>query len=245
MKPLCVCRHVPHEGLGSLAERFDAAGIAIAYSDMWDHPPSEFDPAAHAGLIVMGGPMNVNETGQHPLLAAEVDWIRAAIDAGLPTLGICLGSQLIAKSLGARVYAGAAKEIGWYAVDTTPEAADDPLFSAWRPRETVFQWHGDTFELPSGAVRLASSPLYENQAFRFGEKTYGLQFHIEVTAAMVRQWVEDVKENRAELAGLDHVDAAAILAETPTALPGMIGLGQSTFAPWIDWLGGKCGDALA
>ena len=111
---------------------------------------------------------------------------RLAMD--LPVLGICLGSQLLAKTLGARVYPNHVKEIGWYPVELTPAAADDPLFAQSGTR-TMFQWHGDTFDLPSGAVHLARSPACENQAFRYGRRAYGLQFHIEMTAAMIDDWL--------------------------------------------------------
>ena len=120
--------------------------------------------------------------------------------ADLPVLGICLGAQLLAKTLGARVYPNRVKEIGWYPIELTPAAADDPLF-AQSGAQTVFQWHGDTFDLPAGAVHLARSPLCENQAFRYGHNAYGLQFHIEMTAAMI----DDLAQRAGQLPGAGPV----------------------------------------
>jgi GMP synthase-like glutamine amidotransferase len=137
----------------------------------------------------MGGPMGVYEVDRHPFLRQEIKAIRRFIDAGKPVLGVCLGAQLTAAALGADVYPNKKKEIGWYPIDLTPEGKKDPLFADFNKRETVFQWHGDTFDLPPGAVPLAESPLCRNQAFRWGDKVYGLQFHIEVSIAMIRDWL--------------------------------------------------------
>ncbi len=132
-------------------------------------------------------------------------------------MGICLGSQLLAKTLGAKVYPGRRKEIGWYSVELTAAAADDRLFAQSGVR-TVFQWHGDTFDLPAGAVHLARSPVCENQAFRYGSNAYGLQFHIEMTAAMIDDWLTEAGNCR-ELAELDYIDPRSIRAQTGEELP--------------------------
>ena len=168
----------------------------------------------------MGGPMNVDETQRYPFLAAEVDWIRRALDLRLPMLGICLGDQLLAKALGAKVFPNRVKEIGWYSMEMTPAAAADPLFAGCGKSLTVFQWHGDTFDLPPGAVHLAHSPLCAQQAFRAGPCAYGLQFHVEMTAAMIADWLGE-PGNCGELAELDYIDAAAIRAATPERLPSL------------------------
>jgi GMP synthase (glutamine-hydrolysing) len=123
--------------------------------------------------------------------------IRAFIMSKKPVLGICLGAQMIAHALKADVYAGGTQEIGWDKVDITPEGMKDPAFASLtvngEPFAEVFQWHGDTFDLPKKSVCMASSAAYQNQAFRYGEKTYGLQFHIEVTPGMIREWFENEK----------------------------------------------------
>ena len=178
----------------------------------------------------MGGPMNADETDRFPFLADEVRWLRQAVDTGLPVLGVCLGAQLLAKALGARVYANRVKEIGWYATELLPAAADDRLFCDIASPVTVFHWHGDTFDLPHGAVQLARSAQCENQAFRFGPSAYALQFHLEMTAAMIDEWLCE-GNNCGELSGLSYIDPAAIRAQTPQQLPPMqrmAGAGIST-----------------
>jgi GMP synthase (glutamine-hydrolysing) len=117
------------------------------------------------------------------------------------------------------------KEIGWYELDLTPAAQTDPLFAGCRPVETVFQWHGDTFDLPPGAVHLARSKLCKHQAFRFGPAAYGLQFHVEMTPEMVESWLDEA-ENCRELSGLDYIHPAAILAQLPHCFPAMESLGR-------------------
>jgi GMP synthase (glutamine-hydrolysing) len=187
--------------------------------------PERLDLHEAAGLVVMGGPMNADETEHYPFLAREVTWLQQSVEAGLPVLGICLGSQLLAKSLGARVYRNQVKEIGWYTIELTDNAADDALFADCEPRPTVFQWHGDTFDLPAGAVQLARSDLCEVQAFRFGAHAYGLQFHVEMTADMVDDWLAE-PTNQDELAALECVDPQAIRADTSRALARMRALGD-------------------
>jgi GMP synthase (glutamine-hydrolysing) len=175
--------------------------------------------------VVMGGPMNVDQVDRYPFLAAEVGWIREGVAQEIPMMGICLGAQLLAKSLGAKVFANPVKEIGWYEIELLPAAAGDPLFRGCPARQTVFQWHGDTFEMPSGAVHLARSTLCRHQAFRYGPSAFGLQFHAEMTEDMVDDWLDN-PENRCELAGLDYVDPAAIRAQTRLGLLEMQRLGD-------------------
>lgn len=195
-----VYRHVPHEGLGTLGDALRRAGIAARVIDTprtsrWP------DPIRFAGLIVMGGPMGVYEKGRFPFLKREASNLRRVIRAGKPVLGICLGAQLIAHALGARVYPNKRKEIGWFPVRVTPAGHRDPLFRTVPPSPTVFQWHGDTFDLPRGARLLATAPRCRNQAFVHGERVYGLQYHLEVDAAMVTDWLRQPGAD-AELAGL-------------------------------------------
>jgi GMP synthase-like glutamine amidotransferase len=232
-KPILALRHVPHEGLGLMEQIFREEKRDWQLHDVSQRSLDPFSPTAWAGLVVLGGPMNVDEVDRYPYLANEVTWLRQAIAAELPVLGICLGSQLLAKALGARVYANGIKEIGWYAVSLSPGAAGDALFADCPGRPHVFQWHGDTFDLPAGAALLATSDQCRHQAFRFGRCAYGLQFHIEVTSAIVSQWLEE-PGNCGELLTLDYIDAAAIRADTPKHLPAMTELGRTILGRWAN-----------
>ncbi|WP_353687101.1 type 1 glutamine amidotransferase [Thermodesulfovibrio sp. 3462-1] len=152
------------------------------------------------GLIIMGGPMGVYEMDIYPHLKVTSRLIREAINRNLKVLGICLGAQLIAHTLGARVYKGHGEEIGWHEIELTAEGLRDPLMIAlakhpsvgdvWR-KFKVFHWHGDTFDLPVDVVHLAKSSFYENQGFRYKHNVYALQFHIEVTRKLLEEWFED------------------------------------------------------
>ncbi len=163
------------------------------------------------GLIVMGGPMSVYEADRYPFLTREQRLIRQAIAAQQPVLGICLGAQLIAGALGAEVFPGSEKEIGWYPVEVTnPE---DELAAGLPSPFMAFHWHGDTFDLPAGALRLFRSRLYENQGFRWGANVYAFQFHFEVSGAMVEDWLQD-EDCCGELAALPQSSPETIRRET-------------------------------
>ena len=191
-------RHVPFEGAGRIEPVLQSRGIALEYADLYQPRAAMPDTARFAGLIFMGGPMSVNDP--LPYLQWEMEAIRGALNRGQPVLGVCLGAQLIAKALGARVYANPVKEIGWFEIHFTDAAQSDPVFAGLDRDETVLHWHGETFDLPPDAVWLARSERCRHQAFRLGERAYGLQFHLEVTPAMVADWCTqdancgDVKE---------------------------------------------------
>jgi GMP synthase (glutamine-hydrolysing) len=219
-KPVLILRNVAYESAGTLENALAKAGVEFQYLDLFHKYPTSIISADISGLVVLGGPMNVDEVQKHPFLVDEIQWIRQAVEAGIPLLGICLGSQMLAKAFGARVYANGLKEIGWYPLELTRAAADDQLFTGFGPKLTAFQWHGDTFDLPSGAVHLAQSPLCRNQAFRIGPSAYGLQFHIEMTPEMIEDWLTE-SGNCGELASLDYIDPELIRQKTPQLLPGL------------------------
>ncbi len=181
-----VFRHVPFEGLGLIEPCLQERGISIEFADLYRPEAPLPDASTAAGLIFMGGPMSAND--DLPYLRHELSFIRQAAGRGQPVLGVCLGSQLIAKALGARVYRNPVKEIGWYDIELTEAGRCDPLFAGLDRSQTVFQWHGETFDLPSGADWLASSAACAHQAFRVGSNIYGLQFHLEVTPEMIAGW---------------------------------------------------------
>jgi len=221
-------RHVPHEGAGTLETALVRAGLDVRYVDLFQCALEPPPLGRAAGMVVLGGPMNVDEVERYPFLKLDVAWIQEAIERRVPLLGICLGAQLLAKALGSRVYPNPVKEIGWDRVDLTPAAAEDALF-ARTGRLSVFQWHGDTFDLPDGAVLLAHGTACRHQAFRFGATAYGFQFHLEMTAAMIANWLAEPSNatDLSAIAGVDPVEKIRRL--TPTRLPAMQTLAAEVF----------------
>ncbi len=214
-----VLQHVPHEGPGIIAPWLERRGHTVSYTRFFADP-SLPDPARVDFLVIMGGPMSVRDEAQFPWLADEKQFVRAVIDNGRPVLGVCLGAQLIAASLGAAVHPCPEREIGWFPVEATP--AGSALSAVFPPSVTVFHWHGETFDLPPGTVRLARSAACANQAFSVGERVVGLQFHLEVTPDTVRGMVE---HGRNELApGRFVQEETEILAVTPARYGAIHGL---------------------
>lgn len=207
-------RHAPFEGAGLIAPSLEERGISLDYADLYRPAESAPSIASYDGLIFLGGPMSANQP--LPFLDLERQLISQAIAARQPVLGICLGSQLIARALGADVHRNSVKEIGWFDVRFTPAASTDPLFSSLDSPESIFHWHSDTWDLPPGAALLASSDACPNQAFRAGRLTYGFQFHLEVTPAMIADWQlqdENCGDVRELAAPLDPHHNAPRLAE--------------------------------
>lgn len=187
-RAIWVFQHVACEHLGALRRSVAASGVPLRFFRVHAGDVVPKHLTGCAGLIVLGGPMSVNDRRTLPYLGAELRLIEAALADEVPVLGVCLGSQLLAHAAGARVYRGREKEIGWYPIERTAAAAGDPVFGRFPHRTMVFHWHGETFDLPKGSVWLARSARYAHQAFRIGRSAYGLQFHVEVTAPMIRSW---------------------------------------------------------
>ena len=184
-------------------------------------------------VIAMGGPMSVNDEAAHPWLVAEKRYVGDVVRSGTPFWGVCLGVQLLAASLGARVYQGAEPEVGLLPVELTDDASRDAVFADLPNGLLTLQWHGDTFELPDGAVRLAGSPAYANQAFRF-EAAYGVQFHLEVTPELAREWAA-VPEYAASLERTLGAGAATgFLRSIEAGAEEMTGHGRALFERWLD-----------
>jgi GMP synthase (glutamine-hydrolysing) len=182
--------------------------------------------------------MSVNDDADHPWLADEKRTIAEAVRAGVPYWGVCLGVQLLAASLGARVYPGPEPEVGLLPVTLTDEALADPVFDGL-PREVLtLQWHGDTFDLPEGAVALAGSPVCPNQAFRWGERAYGVQFHLEVSTEMAKEWAA-VPEYEAALEKVKGPGALPrLIGDLEGAADGMRSRGRTLFERWLDAVAG-------
>ena len=237
MKKLLVCQHVPHEILGTLNPLLKGAGFRIRYVNFGRHPDAEPSLDGYHGLVVLGGPMSVNQADELPHLITEMKLIETAMNRNLPVLGICLGAQLIAKTLGAAVYPNKEKEIGWYDVSPTGEAEKDPLLVEFKKTEKIFQWHGETFDIPKSTIHLAFSSLCANQAFRYGANVYGLQFHLEVDEPMIHRWLR-VTENKNEISALgDKIDPERIHLETPEHIRRLHQLSDRVFSQFVELFG--------
>ena len=230
MRPRAHClQHVPFEGLGSIGPWLEAAGYAVTATRFFASPVLP-DPREVNLVVAMGGPMSVNDERELPWLVEEKRFLREAIAAGKSVLGVCLGAQLIASALGARVYRNPVREIGWFPVQA---AATGTRESFRFPDSTLaFHWHGETFDLPPGTVRLARSAACDNQAFRLGRSVIGLQFHLETTPASARELVENC---RAELLSSAWVQSEAeILAAPPAAYESINALLARVLAYLVD-----------
>jgi GMP synthase-like glutamine amidotransferase len=222
-----VFRHVPFEGLGLIEPALASRGISFDYCDLYVPGTAMPDSAGYDGLIFLGGPMSVND--ELPFVLEEMRLIERAAAAGTPVLGVCLGSQMIARALGGRVYRNAEKEIGWFDIQLSDAGRSDRVLGGLSPVENVFHWHGDTFDLPSGAEWLAFSQRTRNQAYRVERAVYGLQFHLEVTPAMIVNWSEE-DNNCGDVRDLDApLDPSWNYARSQQAA-------QSVFGRWCEML---------
>ncbi|HVA04144.1 MAG TPA: type 1 glutamine amidotransferase [Acidimicrobiales bacterium] len=186
-----MAQHAPHEGPGVLTDVLAGAGVdtRVVRLDRGDELPA---PGDLGGLVVMGGAMGVHDDDEFPWLETERRWMAEAVGSDVPVLGVCLGAQQLAAALGASITTGPAPEIGVGEVELTAEGRADPVLGPEGERVQVIHWHGDTFDIPAGALHLASGSRYSNQAFRYGSIAYGLQFHIELDDAMAQAWASEL-----------------------------------------------------
>jgi GMP synthase (glutamine-hydrolysing) len=216
MRAVCL-QHVPFEGPGAFATMLATQGVSL---DRYLVPKDGLPSDSGDLLLVMGGPMSVNDPDQW--IAEETAFIRSALQAGKPVIGVCLGSQFMAKALGAAVRPGHAVEIGMTPIHLTPDAKDDPVFRTWPALLDVFEWHGEVFDLPEGCVPLARSAIAPLQAFRHGALAYGLLFHLEMELAgidsLCRQCAHDVVNAR--------TTARQIIAQALSHLPTLHALAE-------------------
>ncbi len=194
MRPVLLIGHDQNETFGLAPAGLGARGLEV-----FEHraPSGGTLPSIDAvsGVIVFGGSMNVDMVDRYPFLLEERGFVRRAVDAGVPLLGICLGSQMLARAMGHEVYAADVRELAFNVLHVTPEAAADPLMSVFRDGDMVFHWHEDTFELPEGATILGTGDEVHLQAFRIGDHAWGMQFHFEIDRAELELWLRAAGED--------------------------------------------------
>ena len=229
MKKVIVLQHAECEGPGILSDALAAAKLPVRVirGDLGEPIPADLSDIL--ALIVMGGPMSTYEHARYPFLLDEIRLLEAAVTAHLPVIGICLGSQLLAAALGAHVRPGPQKEIGWYPIHLEPAASADPLFTDAPNRFEAFHWHGDIFDLPHGATRLAHSDVTECQAFHY-ESACGILFHMEVTQASITGMAEVFSSELAQ-AG---VSTESLASGTDRYLANLQSIGTMVFRRWVD-----------
>ena len=231
MRTLAI-RHVAFEHLDMLEPILETRGHEIRYLDAGVDPLGAVDPLADDLVVVLGGPIGVYEVDAYPFLIEEIEFARSRLAARRPTLGICLGCQIMAAALGRRVYPGPAKEIGWKPLTLTQAGKVSPLGHV--DGTAVLHWHGDTFDLPDGATLLASTDIVENQAFAVGDHALALQFHLEVTAANIERWFIG---HTLEIATTPGIDVAGLRATTADAEPRLAPLARQVFERWLEKAG--------
>lgn len=189
MRPVLLIGHADWETFGVVPGTLDAEGLP--WIEHLAHTGAALPELSEvSGVVVYGGIMNVDMTDEYPFLETEREYVRAALGAGVPYLGICLGGQMLARALDHPVYSAGVREIGFNALHPTPEASEDALLSVFKDGDVVFHWHEDTFDLPEGATLLATGDLVQTQAFRYGDAAWGTQFHLEVDRAEIDLWLK-------------------------------------------------------
>ena len=239
MAKILVCQHVGYEILGTLNPLFKDAGFRLRYVNFGRSPELRPGLDGYDGLVLLGGPMSVGQEDRFPHLTHEIRLIEDAMKREIPVLGICLGSQLIAKALGAEVRRNPSREIGWHEVELTEAGRQDAVMAHFQPQEGMFHWHGDTFDMPKTAVHLASSQDCRHQAFRYGERVYGFQFHLEVDEPMIERWLM-VPQHQPELEEVrEKTCPERIRTETPKRIDRLKHLSEKTFGEFIKLFGEK------
>lgn len=231
MKRALIIRHVPHEGVAAYRAPIEAAGYEVDRVDVADPRFAALDLREPDLLIMMGGPMGVYEQDQHPWIACQLRRLKTRLDADRPTLGVCFGAQMIAAALGAEVYAGATKEVGFHPVRLHSTALESPLRHL--TDVPILHWHGDTFTLPDNVELLASSHVYEHQAFRRGRNVLALQFHAEMGEdERFNAWIEEWPEAVVEAGGTESDLRRAHDQHGPAA----VAAGRKMIAEWVEGL---------
>ncbi len=231
MKIAAVIRHVHFADLGAFEPTLTGSDYTIRYYDAGLHDLNSPSLPAHELLIVLGAPIGVYEEDKYPFLSQEIELIEKRLAANLPTVGICLGAQLLARALGCRVYPGPAKEIGWAPVALSNAGHRGP--ARHLDGVPVLHWHGDTFDLPAGAELLASTAVCRNQAFTHGRNTIAFQFHPEVASANFERWLIG---RAAEIASVPGLSVHTLRADTQRFAPTSELRGQQVLSDWLSQL---------
>jgi GMP synthase (glutamine-hydrolysing) len=232
MRRVVAIRHVPFEDLDGFAAALEARDYRIEYREAPVDDLGAADLAAADLLVVLGGPIGAYEDGAYPFLKDELALIERRLARRQPVLGICLGAQLVARALGARVFPGDGKEIGWGPLDLTP-AGRDSCLGRLAAETAVLHWHGDTFDLPAGAQHLAATPRYRNQAFAWGWHGLALQFHLEATASGLERWYVG---HAAEIAATPGIDVPGLRAAAARHAPPLLPQARAALEAWLDGL---------
>ena len=228
-----VLQHIACEHPGVFSEVMAERGVEATAVEL-DAGEALPDWRVFDAILAMGGPMGANDDDDHPWLTGEKELVGEAVHAGRPFLGVCLGVQLLASALDAAVHPAETPEVGLLPVEFTDEGREDALFAGLEEPLVSLQWHADTFELPAGAVRLARSELVPNQAFRVGERAYGVQFHLEVTPEMAREWAQVPAYRRSLAETLGEREGEIFLAEVERRAAELHPGARRLFGNWLD-----------
>lgn len=234
MRKVLVFQHVANEILGTLNPALKQQGLRIRYVNFERDPNATPSIDKYNGLIVLGGYMGVYEADQYTHIKTEMKLIEEALKKDVPVLGICLGAQILAHVLGSEVRKAPEKEMGWYDIELTTAGENAPLLSHFKKTEKVFQMHGDTFDIPKSCEHLAQSKICPAQAFSYGRKAYGLQFHLEVDEAMISRWLNNPRNQQDIESSGGKVSEEQMKADTAKYLQNSLNLSQQTFQKFID-----------
>ena len=242
MKTATVIRHLAFEDLGSLTDALKQQNYVIKYVEAGLDSISKIQPLSPDLVVILGGPIGAYEEQDYPFLVDELRLLERRLQADLPTLGICLGAQLMARALGARVYPGADKEIGWSPLKLSDAGRNSALSNLAAEYTDVLHWHGDTFDLPVGATHLASSQKYQNQAFSWGKSALALQFHPEVTPLGLERWFIG---HAGEINATFDINVQALRADTARYAPQLEIQASKFWHTWLDGCLSQESDSLA
>ena len=233
MKSALVVQHVSFEGLGTLAGALAGNGYDLSFLEAPFLSDRSEKDLSHDLMVVLGGPIGVYEAAEYPFLTEEIHLVEKHLGRGGAFFGVCLGAQILAHVLGARVYPGGRKEIGWSTLSLTEEGRLSPLDILEKEAIRVLHWHGDTFDLPAGGTLLASSDIYPHQAFSYGNRVLGLQFHCEVSAHDLERWYVG---HTAELGGVKGISVSALREAGQKYAPVLEDASGKIFGNWIGQL---------